>query len=452
MKKCASSTFNQCPHQPLPTMTGPPMAVRVDPDTRPTITRHPVTVPLHWKEEVSRHLERNVALAVIERVPTNIPVTRLHPMVITPKVDSTPRRTVELQSLNRHRVRETHHTIPLAQQARAVRAGQWKTVLDTWNGFHSIEIQEEDRHKTTFLTDEGRFRYKRAPMGFLASQDAYTAPYDGIIADVVRETKCVDDHLLWDDKDALLTHWWRIIDFLILVGSNGIVLNPQADKFQFAKDEVKFAGFLISDHKVKHLPRYLNAIANFPCPTNIEDVRSWFGLVNQVSHYGQLSDIVAPFKPLLSPKCPFKWTPELEQAFLQSKSAIVDEIKKGVEIFDPTRRTCLIPDWSTIGVGYWLRQKHCECESLITDCCPSGWRITLAGSRFLHDAERCWCTGRGRGTRSGLGLEDTKFFTLGCNDPVVATDHKPLVKILGDKALGDIDNPRLFRLKRRALP
>ena len=56
MNKFASSTFNQCPHQPLPIMTGPPMAIRVTPDTHPTITQCPVTVPLHWKEEVSRHL------------------------------------------------------------------------------------------------------------------------------------------------------------------------------------------------------------------------------------------------------------------------------------------------------------------------------------------------------------------------------------------------------------
>ena len=181
------------------------MPVRVAPGTQPTVTRRLVSVPLHWKEEVSKQLEQDVALGVIECVPPNIPVTWLHPIVITTKADGIPRRTVDLQSLNRHSVRETHHIIPPAQQARAMPAGQWKTVMDAWNGFHSIEISEEDRHKTT-LTDEGRFRNKRAPMGFLASQDAYTARYDAIITDVWK-TKCVDDCLLWDDKESLETHW-----------------------------------------------------------------------------------------------------------------------------------------------------------------------------------------------------------------------------------------------------
>ena len=31
----------------------------------------------------------------------------------------------------------------------------------------------------------------------------------------------------------------------------------------------------------------------------------------------------------------------------------------------------------------------------------------------------------------------------------MVTDHKPLVKILGDKPLDEIKNPRLFRLKQR---
>lgn len=34
----------------------------------------------------------------------------------------------------------------------------------------------------------------------------------------------------------------------------------------------------------------------------------------------------------------------------------------------------------------------------------------------------------------------------------VATDHKPLVKIYGDRTLDEIHNTRLFRLKQRSLP
>ena len=49
------------------------------------------------------------------------------------------------------------------------------------------------------------------------------------------------------------------------------------------------------------------------------------------------------------------------------------------------------------------------------------------------------------------GLEPSKYFTQGCDNFLVVTDHKPLVKLLGDRTLDEITNSRLFRLKQRTL-
>ena len=285
-------------------------------------------------------------------------------------------------------------------------------------------------------------------MGFLASQDAYTDGYDAIIADVPRKTKCVDDTVLWDaDTD---THWWRVIDYLERVGSNGVILNPA--KFQFSLPDVDFAGFRVTATGIKPLPRYLDAISAFPTPTGIAGVRAWFVLVNQVARYGRITDLMAPFKHLFSPKTTFHWTAQLDAAFSTSKTASIQEVENGVEIFDPDRRTCISPDWSTTGVGYWMHQRHCQCDSLTPGCCPDGWRVTLVGSRFLRDAEQRYAPVEGEALAVAWALEDSSFFSVGCHDLVVATDHKPLVKVLGDRALDDIPNPRLFRLKQRTLP
>ena len=50
-----------------------------------------------------------------------------------------------------------------------------------------------------------------------------------------------------------------------------------------------------------------------------------------------------------------------------------------------------------------------------------------------------------------VGLEQSKFYTLGCPKLYVATDHKPLVGILGDRALDTIANPRIVSIKERTL-
>ena len=245
-------------------------------------------------------------------------------------------------------------------------------------------------------------------------------------------------------------HWWRVIEFLSIVGAAGIVLNPS--KFQFCKRTVDFAGFRISEDSIEPLPKYLDAIRSFPTPRSITDIRSWFGLVNQVSNYAKLTETMEPFRPFLSPKNKFVWNAQLEEAFEKSKVSIVQAIRKGVRIFEVNRRICLRTEWSKRGIGYFLLQKYCACSSNVPDCCQNGWRTTLAGSRFLSSAEERYAAIEGEALAVAWALENTKYFTQGCNDLVVVTDHKPLTKIFSDRTLDEIDNNRLFRFKQRTLP
>ena len=97
--------------------------------------------------------------------------------------------------------------------------------------------------------------------------------------------------------------------------------------------------------------------------------------------------MMTPFKPFLSPKYKFHWSPAIDGAFEASKLAIIDAIKVVVKIFDITRRTCFRSDWCIAGIGYFLIQKCCTCASQAPHCCPDGWHIILASSRFLSSAE-----------------------------------------------------------------
>lgn len=448
LHRFSSSTFNTCPHRPLPVMDGPPVEIHLDEAAIPRACHTAAPIPVHWQKKVYEDLLRDEALGVIERVPYGEPATWCHRMVVTRKHDGTPRRTVDLSPLNRFCKREPFAAESPFHLARRIPGNTWKTVTDAWNGYHSAPLRESDRHLTTFITPFGRWRYCRAPQGFLASGDGYNRRFDAILSDFGRKERCVDDTTHYD-KD-LESHWWRTIDFLKTVGDAGVVLNP--DKFQFAQREVEFAGFHITDTSIEPLAKFLDAIRDFPTPNSTTDIRSWFGLVNQVSNYAQLRDIMAIFKPFLSPKYKFFWTPVLDEAFQASKVAIISAIQEGVRIFDMAKKTCLRPDWSTNGIGYFLLQKHCRCHSEAPDCCPGGWRIILAGSRFLSGAESRYAPIEGEALAVAWGLEQTRFFTQGCDNLLVVTDHKPLVKIFGDRTLDEITNTRLFRLKQRTLP
>ena len=219
------------------------MDITFIPGTKPSAVHTPIPVPHHWKKRVKEDIDRDVALGIIEPVPVGTPTTWCSRMVVAPKKDGSPRRTVDLQKLNASTLRETHHTPSPFNQASLVPAKTRKTVLDAWNGYHSLTLSPSARDATTFITEWGRYRYLRAPQGFQTSGDAYTRRFDDITIDMPRKTRCIDDTILWDE--SIETSFWHTIDYISHCGSNGIVFNPQ--KFHFAEKEVEFAGFRITE-------------------------------------------------------------------------------------------------------------------------------------------------------------------------------------------------------------
>ena len=442
-----ATTFNVCEHQPLPLMKGEPLQLHVDPSAKPVAIHKPALVPLHWQDKVYADLERDVRIGVLERVSPNTPTTWCSRMVVTAKADRTPRRTVDLQPQNRQSVRQTHHVPSPFHLADRVPQGMKKTVTDAWNGYHSVAIREEDRHITTFITPWGRYRYKVAPQGFLASGDEYNQRFDAIIANFRNNVKCVDDTCMWAGSTEAA--FYQACEWLDLCARNGITLNPQ--KFQFAQDTVDFAGLSITPTNVRPGAKFLNAIKDFPTPTDISGARAWFGLVNQGAYAFAMARQMKPFRHLLKPSTKFAWTGELDILFQESKNIIISEMKEGVRLFDTARPTCLATDWSVDGIGFFLMQKYCQCTTRTPVCCHDGWKLCLVGSRFTHPAESRYAPIEGEALAVAYALHQTRYYVLGCEDLIVATDHKPLLQILNDRSLTDIDNRRLLNLKEKTL-
>ena len=227
--------------------------------------------------------------------------------------------------------------------------------------------------------------------------------FDDITIDMPRQTRCIDDTILWDD--SIETSFWHTIDYLAHCGSNSIVFNPE--KFHFAEKEVEFAGFEIMADRINSTKRMTEAISSFPTPKNITDVRSWFGLVNQVSYTFSQTEIMALFWELLKTRDQkFYWDDTLDKIFEELKLKIIKEIENGVKTFEVNRPTCLSTDFSRTGIGYFLFQKYCNCATEVGPACGEDhWKLILAGSRFPNDAESRYAPVEGEALALVYGLE-----------------------------------------------
>ena len=254
---------------------------------------------------------------------------------------------------------------------------------DAWNGYHSIPLDIRDRHVTTFLTPWGRMRYLVAPQGSISSGDGYTYWYDLLIRNLKNFKKCVDDVLGW--APMLYELFFNTVTFLYQTNCHGVIQNP--DKFHWGKREIEYLGFWVTENGLRPTQDMLKAIQDFPRPVDITGIRSWFGLIEQVAFAFSKNALMEPFRKLLVKNAVYAWNDELQTAFDTAKKEIVALVSAGVKSFQLNTPTCIVTDWSKVGIGYALWQKRCLCIEIHPSCCPSGWDLITCGSRFCTAAE-----------------------------------------------------------------
>ena len=432
----------------LPAMETIPAHIHLKEEATPHAHHVPIPVPYHWKKQVKADLDLDVERGIIQPVPIGTPVSWCSKMIVTPKKNGKPRRVVDYQKLNAQCSRETHHCPSPFQAASQIPAGTKKTVFDAVDGYHSIPLDKASQPMTTFITEWGRYQYLRMPQGYLAAGDAYTRRFDEILSTLPRKVKVVDDCLLYDETiEQSFYHAW---DFLEICAQHGITIN--IDKFQFCQDSIEFAGLNITPTGITPSDKLISAIRDFPTPTNITDARSWFGLVNQAAWSYSIGPIMEPFRELVKHNNNFHWDANLDQIFSQSKDILIQQISEGIRTFDTSRTTCLQPDWSKTGLGYFLLQKYCDCSLANAPiCCPEGWKLVFAGSRFTQGAECSYSPTEGEALALSWSINHAKNYVLGCKNLLIATDHKPLLGIFNDRELNTISNPRTSKLKENTL-
>jgi hypothetical protein len=73
-----------------------------------------------------------------------------------------------------------------------------KSMLDCVDGYHWVELAKEDRHKTTFATEWGLYRYLRVPQGTVIFKhiDAILDACPGR-PETNDSEKIIDDTIVW---------------------------------------------------------------------------------------------------------------------------------------------------------------------------------------------------------------------------------------------------------------
>ena len=341
---------------------------------------------------------------------------------------------MDLSRLNRYIKRERYQSATPAQAVADIAAENAKifTKLDALKGYHQCPLDRKSQELTTFITPFGRFKFLCAPFGISSISEHYNRRMDEAFAGLQGYRRVVDDVVIFDkDKTQHASH---VREFLQRCSERKITLNTE--KWVYAQTEVSFAGFHLSQDGYHIDDSIITAISKFPTPVNRTDLRSFIGLVNQLSSSTPtLVGLLAPLRPLLSTKNDFLWSTSLTDAFESVKQSLTSA--PTLSYFDPDSLTRLCTDASRQGLGFVLQQKR-----------EDTWTLVQAGSRFLSDTESRYAIIELEMLAVAWGIAKCRLFLAGIPHFQLVTDHHPLVPILNCHRLDEIENPRLQRLKK----
>lgn len=156
-------------------------------------------------------------------------------------------------------------------------------------------------------------------MGFAATGDECCRRGDTALGGGQQCVKVVDDVLLWHEDYA--SHVKLVKEVLMRCRAHGITMN--ANMLVLAALEVSFCEYSLSGNGIAVDEEKVCAIAEFSNLTNLTDLQSFMGLVNQLTEFtpaiAESADVLCH---LMSPNCAFIWTSDHDAAFSHVKKAL----------------------------------------------------------------------------------------------------------------------------------
>ena len=287
--------------------------------------------------------------------------------------------------------------------------------IDLRMGYHQVELTEESRDITTFITDEGLFRFKRLMFGISSVSEMF----QHIIRQLLES--CDGVHNISDDiivagRDRE-EHDQRLEAALKKLEEHGLTIN--ADKSQFRLSHLKYMGHKLSSDGLEVDDSKIRAVIDCTAPTSVAEVRSFLGLAQYCAKFlPDFSSISDPLWELTRGEQAFTWNRDQQKAFDSIKSMMTRTPVLAYHRLGAHTR--LTTDASPVGLGAVLEQKQLD----------GSYKPVWFASRCLSPTERRYSQFEKEALGVMWGVEHFRLYLLGTQFEI-RTDNKPLVSAYG---------------------
>ena len=143
--------------------------LHINTDKKP-VEQKPRRIPFHIRKQVDEELERLQKLDIIE--PAEGATPWISPVVVVHKQTGV-RLCIDSRAINTAIERERHPMPTVEDLIIDLNGAQVFSKIDLNKGYHQLELAEESRYITTFVTHQGLFRYKRLCFGINSASEIF---------------------------------------------------------------------------------------------------------------------------------------------------------------------------------------------------------------------------------------------------------------------------------------
>ena len=411
-----------------------PMTIELKDGAVPFAINNPRPIPLAVVDKVKAAVFKLLERGVIRRLEVDEPTEWCAALHYVLKKDGDVRIVNDNRHLNMYTKRPVYPMTTARDAVIGIADGAAVfSTLDAKAGYHQVPLDEESQKLTTFLTPWGRFCYTRGTMGLVSAGDAYNEKTDMALEGCQNMEKIVDDLLVYGRTRAEC----MLKTAAVLEACRQAKIKLGRKKARIAQDRVLFAGYVVDKDGLRPDPARLDAIRNFPRPRNKTDLRSFFGLAEQLAAFSMSKAMhLAPLRHLLTRGQSWIWSPECEAAFLATRREMAQDQR--LARYNMQRELVLHTDASKLnGMGFALMQRD-ERGRL---------QLLEAGSRALSAAETRYAVIELELAAIAFAVRKTHVYVY-ARDFKVVTDHRPLLGVF-DKSLANVDNARLANLRAK---